>query len=695
MKAHCFIKALVLLVIAILSFCKNPMEQSRKATLIISISSLQAKTIQPAISLEPAVFDISGSGPNGSAFSASTEYDTVEITGLEIGTWEVTVLAENIDGIIIGQGIETATVQYNETKTLNIIISPLDGYGTLDLQVYWTAEEVSSPAIEAKLMPSSGDPINLSFVINNGNTASCTNNTIPTGYYTLDLQLFDAGTLAIGAVEVVRIMKDQVTAGTFKFYDLILKGNIQVNIIPELKEAIDIILHGQLNEISAGATMNLAASAADEESGILFIWYLNGESKSTGSGTMVGSDLPVGVYRLDVTAFNSDATRGGSATHIFRVLDSVLWGSLTYSTGFKDGENGITMLGNPRGVTVSADGKNVYAAAYDDNSLLVFNRDSITGSLTFSQYFKDGDGGVDCLSGARSVVVSSDGKSVYVTGYVDNGLAVFNRDTGTGALTFTQCFYDDVGGIDCLYGAKGITISPDGKNVYVTGYQDNGLAVFNRDTGTGNLTYSGYLKEGENGVAGLDGPEDITVSPDGKNVYVTGFTGDTLAVFNRDTTTGELSYSSLFRDEQGGVDGLNGASGITVSPDGDNVFATGYYDNALAVFNRDPVTGALSFYTFFKKGIDNVDGLYHAREAAVSLDGKNVYVTGGGDDAIVVFNRDTTTGVITFSSYHKDNVEGVDGLDSAIGVAVSPDGKNVYVTGSVDNALAVFNRFIE
>ena len=642
MKAHFFIKVLVLLVIAILSFCKNPMEQNRKASLIISISSLQAKTIQPTINLEPAVFKISGSGPNGSAFSASTEYDTVEITDLEIGAWVVTVLAENIDGIIIGQGTETATVQYNETKTLNIIICPLDGYGTLDLQVYWTAEEVSSPAIEAKLMPSSGDPINLSFAINNGNTATCTNNTIPTGYYTLDLQLFDAGTLAIGAVEVVRIMKDQVTTGTFEFYDLILKGNIQVNIIPELKEAIDIILHGQLNEISVGTTMNLAASAASEEKGMVFIWYLNGESKSTGSGTVLGSDLPVGVYRVDVTAFNSDGTRGGSASHIFRVLDSVLWGSLTYSTGFKDGENDITMLGNPRGVTVSGDGKNVYVTAYDDNSLLVFNRDSITGALTYSQYFKDGNGGVDCLSGARSVVVSSDGKSVYVTGY-----------------------------------------------------QDNGLAVFDRDTGTGNLTYSGYLKEGENGVTGLDGPEDITVAPDGKTVYVTGFTGDTLAVFNRDTTTGELSYSSLFRDEEEGVDGLNGASGITVSPDGDNVFAAGYYDNALAVFNRNPVTGALSFYTFFKKGIDNVDGLYHAREAAVSLDGKNVYVTGGGDDAIVVFNRNTTTGVITFSSYYKDNVDGVDGLDSAIGVAVSPDGKNVYVTGSVDNALAVFNRFIE
>ena len=198
----------------------------------------------------------------------------------------MTVLAENIDGIVIGQGTETATVQYNETKTLNIIVSPLDGYRTLDLQVYWTAEEVSSPAIEAKLMPSSGDPINLSFVINNGNTATCTNNTIPTGYYTLDLQLFDAGTLAIGAVEVVRIMKNQVTAGTFKFCGLMLKGNIQVNIIPELKEAIDIILHGKLKReaavsligknvyVTGGGDDAIVVFNRNTSTGVITLWFL-------------------------------------------------------------------------------------------------------------------------------------------------------------------------------------------------------------------------------------------------------------------------------------------------------------------------------------------------------------------------------------------------------------------------------------
>ena len=42
---------------------------------------------------------------------------------------------------------------------------------------------------------------------------------------------------------------------------------------------------------------------------------------------------------------------------------------------------------------------------------------------------------MDGLFGAYDVGVSADGKSVYVTGWFDDALAVFDRDTDTGALT--------------------------------------------------------------------------------------------------------------------------------------------------------------------------------------------------------------------------------------------------------------------
>jgi DNA-binding beta-propeller fold protein YncE len=87
-------------------------------------------------------------------------------------------------------------------------------------------------------------------------------------------------------------------------------------------------------------------------------------------------------------------------------------------------------------------------------------------------------------------------------------------------------------------------------------------------------------------VEGLDGAIDVAVSPDGENVYVTGIDDNALVVFDRDTDTGALSYSTLFEDGIDGVDGLAGACGVTVSADGENVYATGVNENTLVVFDR-------------------------------------------------------------------------------------------------------------
>jgi hypothetical protein len=46
---------------------------------------------------------------------------------------------------------------------------------------------------------------------------------------------------------------------------------------------------------------------------------------------------------------------------------------------------------------------------------------------------------------------------------------------------------------------------------------------------------------------------------------------------------------------------------------------------------------------------------------------------------------------LTFFEFQQDGVGGVDGLDFAFGVDVSPDGKHVYVTGAGDDAVAVFS----
>ena len=77
-------------------------------------------------------------------------------------------------------------------------------------------------------------------------------------------------------------------------------------------------------------------------------------------------------------------------------------------------------------------------------------------------------------------------------------------------------------------GPHSVAVSPDGKSVYVASCDSNAVARLNRNTTTGAITQpagtAGCVSETGAGPCadghGLDGPESVAVSPDGKSVYV-------------------------------------------------------------------------------------------------------------------------------------------------------------------------------
>ena len=204
--------------------------------------------------------------------------------------------------------------------------------------------------------------------------------------------------------------------------------------------------------------------------------------------------------------------------------------------------------------------------------------------LRFSGAQVNGTGDVAGLNGAYGVTVSPDGKQVYVAGELDNALAVFSRDPATGALTFVEVEHDTVGGVAGLKGAHAVVLSPDGADLYVAGATDDALAVFSRDAATGRLTFVEAQHDGAGGVNGLNGANAVAISPDGTYVYVTGSVDGALAVFQRDAATGALTFVEQKRNGVGGVAGLHGAAAVAVSPDGYSIYATGSTSDAVADF---------------------------------------------------------------------------------------------------------------
>jgi fibronectin-binding autotransporter adhesin len=156
-----------------------------------------------------------------------------------------------------------------------------------------------------------------------------------------------------------------------------------------------------------------------------------------------------------------------------------------------------------------------------------------------------------------------------------------------------------------------------------------------------------------------------------------------------------LTYQGVYREDAPGIGGLDGANSIVVSPDGAHVYVASRISDSLARFTRNQTTGALTFYTAAYDGYGGVDGLDGARAVAISADGLHVYVASQIDDAVAVFSRNTSTGALAFVECHKDSETGIDGLNTADGLAVSPDSRHIYIAGYDDDSVTLFRHQID
>ena len=168
--------------------------------------------------------------------------------------------------------------------------------------------------------------------------------------------------------------------------------------------------------------------------------------------------------------------------------------------------------------------------------------------------------------------------------------------------------------VAALAGPSSLALAPDGRNLYVACARSRAVAVFVRDAATGLLTFSDEASfvtthtadpVGDSTPAApavlaparfgapLRSAASLALSPDGRNLYVAAFGDNATLTFAVNATTGALVLAQTLRDGEGGVDGIAGAAGVAVSPDGLSVLVAGYLDNAVAMFARDPAGGGL------------------------------------------------------------------------------------------------------
>lgn len=357
-------------------------------------------------------------------------------------------------------------------------------------------------------------------------------------------------------------------------------------------------------------------------------------------------------------------------------------GPLVFAEAVRDGSAGVTGIDEPSAIAIAPDGAQLYVAGSGANAVAIFARDADTGALRPAGVVRDHVRGVDGLDQPGDIAVSPDGANVYVAGFDDDALAVFARDPRDGKLRFLAVMRERYGGVRGLGGAVSVVVSPDGRAVYVAGRQDDSLAVFARDAKSGRLRFVEHKRE-----KGF-GPTSLAIAPDGRHLYVSGFDASAVAVFARDPETLRIRRTAIVRDADHPTHALTNAASVAVSPDGAFVVAASYGEDALELFARNPDTGELERLATAHAGVDAPARMRKPLGVAFAPSGREVYAASAEPGALSAF--DVSDGELRRRSVHLD--AGGDAVTEACAVAVSPGGEHVYVAGYGRSAIALFRR---
>ncbi len=232
-----------------------------------------------------------------------------------------------------------------------------------------------------------------------------------------------------------------------------------------------------------------------------------------------------------------------------------------------------------------------------------------------------------------------------------------------------------------LRGPQLLTVSPDGTNVYV--FSNEFLITFLRDPAGGALTPVGTQSFTANGDQGE--LRAMAMRPDGAFLYgVNNGSPDTIVGLRRHPTIGFFTEVTVYVPPNNDV--LRGTNELAISPDSAHLYVadqSAARGGAVVAFGLDPGTGAMTLI--------EVEETRRPLAVVVSPDGEHVYAV-TADDTIVTFKRNVTTGALTFVTFLQDGTAGVDGLKGARQVRISPDGAHVFTIAPLARSVAIFAR---
>jgi len=305
-------------------------------------------------------------------------------------------------------------------------------------------------------------------------------------------------------------------------------------------------------------------------------------------------DVATGAGALGVAVTNTRAYVANTDAATVTVID------LIQRTKITD----IAVDDFPGGIAVSPDGSKVYVTAQGTNTVSVI--DATTN--TVSSQIQLGD------RSPQLMAISKDGKTLYVTTTVydpvDDNIVISSGitkiSTATNKITGTV---KNVGLVPYQ-----ITVSPDGKNVYVTAEVES-----DTDYRTGVFVFSSSSSSAKQILGVGDRVESMDVSPDNKRLYVGDFNSGVISVI--DTRTNKI-IDTIQTDPET-IDDL------VVNPDGSLLMVLNFVTHAVDVYDTT------HDYALLYSVPTNATTELYFPEAVLSPDGQELFYTSDGAMQII------------------------------------------------------------
>lgn len=356
--------------------------------------------------------------------------------------------------------------------------------------------------------------------------------------------------------------------------------------------------------------------------------------------------------------------------------------------------NGVGGMAGPLALASSPNGEQVYVAGGVSNGVSLFSRDPVSGQLQYMTSYIEGVAGVSGLQVVSDIAVSADGAHVYTVSRFDGAIAVFSR-SDDGRLTFINAKRGVDFALPGLARAAQIVLSSDGKHVYVASRNGAGdgadvLAVFARDATSGVLTSIEAYTEGVNALVGVKEINALAWGPGDAHLYVTSGADHTVTVWNRDAATGKLTLKQTVTNGAATSNAMAKPAGLAVSRDGAFVYVAGGESDSIAIFAR-AADGLVSFSTAVTNGSGDVTGLDAPLALAVSAYDDALYVSAVRSQQILVFTRNMTTGALTFRERLQDTPPDQH-LQTVSDLLPVDSGAAFYAVGSTGDTLSAWGE---